>query len=292
VRALARRTLDVRCVVSGLLIPGSTISDRLAAAYRRALFQRRTLQDLPDRPQFVFNATSLQTGDLWRFSKAVQGDWRVGEMDSPATELAVAVAASSAFPPVLSPAVLSLGSGLNRPGQDPEVGAAPYTTRATLADGGVYDNLGLETVWKKYDTVLVSDGGGHMPDVPRPGRMWVLQFMRVLHVIDNQVRDLRKRQAVSSFADGQRKGAYWGIRSHVHDFGLSDPMLDPPDETIKSLAGMATRLAKIAPELQERLINWGYVITDTALRRWIDASQPRGLLPFPKAGLGAGRTVG
>ena len=29
-----------------------------------------------------------------------------------------------------------------------------------LSDGGVYDNLGLETAWKRYQTVLVSDGGG------------------------------------------------------------------------------------------------------------------------------------
>ena len=31
-----------------------------------------------------------------------------------------------------------------------------------LSDGGVYDNLGLETVWKRYQTVLVSDGGGKL----------------------------------------------------------------------------------------------------------------------------------
>ena len=31
-----------------------------------------------------------------------------------------------------------------------------------LTDGGVYDNLGLETAWKRYETILVSDGGGQM----------------------------------------------------------------------------------------------------------------------------------
>ena len=30
----------------------------------------------------------------------------------------------------------------------------PYTTDVFLADGGVYDNLGLETAWKRYRTVL------------------------------------------------------------------------------------------------------------------------------------------
>ena len=37
-----------------------------------------------------------------------------------------------------------------------------------LTDGGVYDNLGLETAWKRYTTIVVSDGGGQM--APSPSR--------------------------------------------------------------------------------------------------------------------------
>jgi NTE family protein len=44
----------------------------------------------------------------------------------------------------------------------------PYTTQLVLSDGGVYDNLGLETVWKRYKTVLVSDAGGRMAAEPDP----------------------------------------------------------------------------------------------------------------------------
>ena len=32
---------------------------------------------------------------------------------------------------------------------------APFTKKVVLTDGGVYDNLGLETAWKRYKTVLV-----------------------------------------------------------------------------------------------------------------------------------------
>jgi hypothetical protein len=35
-----------------------------------------------------------------------------------------------------------------------------FRSDVMLTDGGVYDNLGLETAWKRYKTVLVSDGGG------------------------------------------------------------------------------------------------------------------------------------
>ena len=88
---------------------------------------------------------------------------------------------------------------------------APFTTRPFLTDGGVYDNLGLEPVWERYETILITDGGGHMGDQEKPKRFWPLQAFRVLGVIDNQVRGLRKREAIEAFLAGRRKGAYWGI---------------------------------------------------------------------------------
>jgi NTE family protein len=67
-RALAGRTVDIPAIVGGLLLPGR-ISDRLASAYDNALFHGASLQDLPDAPRFVINATSVQSGVLWRFMK-------------------------------------------------------------------------------------------------------------------------------------------------------------------------------------------------------------------------------
>jgi NTE family protein len=110
--------------------------------------------------------------------------------------------------------------------------------------------------------------------------------MRVLSVIDNQVRDLRKRQAIASFGLEGRGGAYWGIRSHVADYHLADALDAPPQLTAR-LAALPTRLRKIDDAHQEQLINWGFVICDTALRRWVDRTLPRpDALPYPAAGLG------
>ena len=88
--------------LSACLFPGS-ISDRVAKAYDRHLFGGATLQDLPNAPRFVINATNVQSGALWRFEKPYMRDYRVGEVKAPTIPLARAVAASSAFPPVLSP---------------------------------------------------------------------------------------------------------------------------------------------------------------------------------------------
>ena len=64
------------------LLPGR-ISDRVASAYEEHLFGNATLQDLPDEPRFVINATNVQSGALWRFMKPYMRDYRVGSVPNP-----------------------------------------------------------------------------------------------------------------------------------------------------------------------------------------------------------------
>ena len=170
IRNLADKTIDRKAIFTGILTPGS-ISDKVAGAYREYLFGDKTLQDLPDDPpRFVINATNVQSGALWRFMKPYMRDWKVGEVKNPKVPLAAAVAASSAFPPVLSPAELELNDSDFTPNSGAELQRKPYTTDVILSDGGVYDNLGLETAWKRYKTILVSDAGGDMAPDPDPKR--------------------------------------------------------------------------------------------------------------------------
>ena len=105
VRRLAGRTLDWKSAAAGLALPGG-INWYLAFAYRRHLFTAKwrlwgepSLKDLPASPLFVINATNLQSGVLWRFSRPYTRDYRVGEIKTKAIRLSRAVAASSAFPP-------------------------------------------------------------------------------------------------------------------------------------------------------------------------------------------------
>lgn len=285
VRGLADHTIDLGAIVSGLLTPGS-IAEKVADAYREHLFGEATLQALPAAPLFVINASNVQTGALWRFSRPYMADYKVGLIRNPTSELAVAVAASSAFPPVLSPLRLEVDPASFDPAENGPLHRPPYTTEVVLTDGGVYDNLGLETAWKRCRTVLVSDGGGQMSPDPEPKTDWVQHGLRVSSLIDNQVRSLRKRQVVASLVQRRRAGTYWGIRSHVADYQLPDAFVCPEDQTL-ALANVPTRLKALDDVTQERLINWGYAITDTAMRRWVVPGLPRpASMPYPAAGLG------
>ena len=270
IRGLAGRTIDAESIIVGLFTPGS-ISDKIASAYDEMLFSGATLENLPSDtqgPRFVINAANMQSGALWRFSKPYMADYLVGQVLNPTVPLAKAVAASSAFPPVLSPATLKLRHSDFVPDPNCPLQKEPFTADVVLCDGGVYDNLGLETAWKRYKSVLVSDGGGKLEPEAEPKRDWGRHAYRVLNVIDNQVRSLRKRQVIESFKDpnDEHDGAYWGIRTHIVDYGLASALPCPP-ERVLDLAKTRTRLKRLESERQERLINWGYAVSDAAVRR-------------------------
>lgn len=170
-RELARHGIDVRSVLAGLVKPGS-IGEQVARAYRRHLFGEATLQDLPEQPRFVINATNVGSGALARFSRAYLADWRVGRIDRPQIGLAVAVACSSAFPPILSPYRLELADAAWVTEEGNDLIEARHRDELVLSDGGVYDNLGLETAWKVARTVIVSDAGSQIEPDPDPHSDW------------------------------------------------------------------------------------------------------------------------
>jgi NTE family protein len=266
-RRMASTTIDTRAVLGGVLAPG-TVSDRIVKKYREILFGNHTLQDFPDEPRFVINATNVQTGSLFRFSKPYIGDWQVGRFLKPARSVAEAVTASSAFPPVLSPVRLDFGP--NDFSTDPgPCHREPFTTRVLLTDGGVYDNMGLETAWKRCKTILVSDAGGRMQPEEDPHANWAQHSLRINSLIDNQVRSLRKRQVVSAFRAGVRKGAYWGMWTKPSEYSAAS-QLSLPDASAEALARTPTRLKAMPDKLQEQLINFGYGMAERALRSYFD----------------------
>jgi NTE family protein len=282
IRSLASRTIDGPSVISGILSPFSTIGEQLEAELRRHLLGDTRLADLPAAPVFVFNSTNIGSGDLVRFSRDQIADWRVGRVPDPDLRLSSAVTASSAFPPFLSPYRLDLTgvTWIDADGND--LTTSDYRDEFALTDGGVYDNLGLETAWKRCRTVFVSDAGGSMAPEPDPAKDWAQHMLRVTQVLDHQVRSLRKRQVIDSFVQGRREGTYVGIRSDIAKYPAKKLLTAPFDATIR-LAQIKTRLKKVPSPAQDHLINWGYAAADAGLRAHVDpaAAVPVG---YPYAG--------
>lgn len=269
-RAFTSATVDVGVVLGGAINPFRTAGEELIRCYRDKLGLGVKLRDLDERgPRFVFNSTNYASGVSFRFSRPYCGDYRIGLIEDHDFDVALAVGCSSAFPPVLAPIVIDSDPAKFRktPGAnlyDDE----DYRRRQILADGGVYDNLGLETLWGRYDTVLVSDAGKPFEFDPTSGSYLTDQLGRVRDIGLNQSLALRKRMLIDALSDQHKgvKGAYWGIGTDIAAYRLADA-IPVAAGTSQDLAQIRTRLNRFSEEEQDRLINWGYAVCDAAIRK-------------------------
>jgi NTE family protein len=230
----------------------------------------------------VFVASNLTSGAVWRFSKRTSGDWRTGTVRSPTTDVATVVAASAALLPLLSPATLRL-----RPEDlhDMFPSAAAVRGNVELTDGGIYDNLAVETAWRTSGTVLASDGRGAAV-MGGGGHRLTSQIAQATAGLSRQSLTLRRRQLVSGFQTGIRRGAYWNIGASIDRYAERALDLAVPPAAAASLSRLPTRYAATSSVTQERLINLGYALCDAALRTHVDhdLAAPEGL-PYPTAGI-------
>ena len=146
-------------------------------------------------------------------------------------------------------------------------------------------------MWKRYQTVLVSDAGGLFTTDDEPARDWGRGTLRVLHIIDSQVWALRKRITVDAFQNKQdlHKGFFISTSTRFSELlelvpdGQEPPELIPVDpEVTMELAQIKTRLTDMAAEQQELLVNWGYAAADAGYRICIDGTPPVGTLPYDR----------
>ena len=61
--------------------------------------------------------------------------------------------------------------------------------------------------------------------------------------------------------------------------------LDCPFERTLELAATPTRLKRLDDTLQQRLINWGYAVSDAAVRKHVDPKIAKGAFPYPAVGV-------
>ncbi len=269
---LTGQNLDARAFFGGLFERGS-MADKIRDTLDERLFKGSTLQDLPDHPEFAFYATNVQSLEQWRFMKRATGDPRVGYIANPTVPLASAVAASCAFPPVLSPVALTFEPSSFVPGSGEDLQHEPFTRTVMLADGGLYDNLAVQTPWDEYRTILVSDAGLEPEPEPEPKTDILRHSIRVLMIVSARSEMVEKHIILSDLRANLRGGAYWGVRSDIENYGLDDALHCPEERTLE-LARTPTRLSRVPRENQEKLINWGYAACDAALRKHVDSSIP------------------
>jgi len=272
-------SLDIRrWLALEAVIPGTHNSSGLAKEYDKHLTNGKLLQDIPTTPIHIFCSTDLAYGISWMFKKLQCGDYQAGFQSTPSEwTVGTAVAASSCFPPVFKPLNLNLDPAKLTGGKIP---ASPQRDKCireiTFSDGGVYDNLGLEPIWKDHEIVLASDGGALFSLGGDTGFAW--EIGRYIGIPENQALAVRKRWLISNFISGQLKGTYWGIGSSAYDYEVQQGYSS--DLAKNYIAAIRTDLDSFSDAEASILENHGYWVADAAIRTHVPGLLPENVPPL------------
>jgi NTE family protein len=259
---LRSTSIAVASVVAGVLNPFESRLDKLAETYARDLFKKKTLDQLNDGPRLYINATNLASGNMFFFvtgekKGAEMGEHELGVKPAKDFPLARAVAASSAFPPVFPPLKLTR--------KEYNVADVDYVT---LTDGGVYDNLGANPLFREraaLDYALISDGGKPFEIEDRPTEWGAIVLKASIGILMEQVRGLQfKRLELTLAAKQKPKGLWFSIDSlegeaqpgdaaFASAVGTNLKKLSDAEMTVltrHSTALLTSRIEKYAPELK------------------------------------------
>jgi NTE family protein len=247
------------------------------------------LRDLPERPVWWINATCLETGKGWRFSKREMGDWQFGRHYEPPFLLAEAAAASAAVPYAIGALRLRLPAhgwyrtdpATRRPveRQDPPVDAV------RLWDGGAYENLGLESLYKPQqgligcDFLICSDASGPLWNISEVASVVPallsghLASPRLFDISSDQIRALRSRMLMASVADGSVEGALLRMGNSVRDVDIKAGRLRSPetydafqaDREVTLALRYPTDLGSISEVQFDAIARHGYEVADAVL---------------------------
>lgn len=230
----------------------------------------RSLSAVPTRPVgLVTGATEVAYGVDWvfiapnaRYPHGRLGDYRMGYAVPPDyVRVADAIAASCAFPPFFAPLVLDgdklhlTGGTGGHAGPGPDRGEQ-LRHRIRLTDGGVYDNLALEPVWKDHATVILSDGGAvFRAETERT--VWG-RLLRILAIATGAGQSVRTRWLYASFARHVMNGTTWGLDVVVPG--------SYPATVTDLINSIRTDLDAFSVAEQRILERHGYIVADDAVR--------------------------
>ena len=295
---LTRHSLDHACLRRILLSPWTLRHGRalaLASALKDCWSVAGLLSDLPNNPRWIINATCYETGKNWRFMKKRMGDYVSGYVASPRLPIAQAVAASSAFPGLVG----SLKIDTARfewfaydSARTPQPRSPRFRTLA-LWDGGVYDNLGVEALFKPsgayrdgFDFLVVSDASAPLESETRTLRA----PLRLLDVATDQVRSLRARAVVSHLQQNPGTGVYLKIGNteeriyrEANHPAMAERITDDSlaASQVWEAAGVGTTLRRFTRREYDLLFAHGHQVADATLSAYCsDLFQPTPL-PIP-----------
>jgi NTE family protein len=282
-RQFVKRNIRTGPILKRFLAPWNwarpSVSVKALEACYHSYLTQLTLDQLPQRPNFVFCATDMVHGVSWVFERTRVGSYQAGYLKpAPPWPLARAVAASSCFPPIFSPLPMTLDGGQTT--SDGIGRLAKTWEHMSVSDGGLYDNMGLQPV-ERHGTVLVSDGG--LPFVPTIPSGLFGRAKAYLAITGKQAGAVRKRLLIAQYQKKERGGAFWGIGSAASSYRENAEGFAKLLAT-EVIARIRTDMDAFSEDETGVLMNHGYLLADVALRTHaphLIANEAVKIVPFP-----------
>ena len=164
------------------------------------------LSDLDQTPKWFVNCTTFETGKRFKFSQEEMGDYKIGYVKKPSLKIADIVAASAGFPILIGPYKLyTKDYKWHKPPFSGDSWSPPTNKYLHLWDGGVYDNLGMESIFKPdnggkleddVSFIIVSNASHRLSYKKRKIGLNFRGLKRLLDISMNQNISLRSRSVV------------------------------------------------------------------------------------------------
>ncbi|NND98032.1 MAG: patatin-like phospholipase family protein [Pirellulaceae bacterium] len=246
-----------------------------------------SLGDLPIEPRWIINATCYQTGKNWRFQRDLMGDYQAKYIPDPEFRLSHALAASAAVPGLIGPLLIrsrqhrwcEYQSAIGVEGDWQPI--EPKYRHLHLWDGGVYDNLGVESLFKpgdglcdEADFLIVCDASRPLSSESRQSRWrpgYLKASMRLVDVATDQVRSLRARMLIEYFKQNPGTGAYLrlgSVATRANARGAVANKVTLSDSDIQFVAQIETTLRRLSGNEFSLLFRHGFEIADTMLSNY------------------------
>lgn len=178
-----------------------------------------SLANLSGDVAWYTNCTTYETGKRFRFCREDMGDYKIGYVEHPDIPLSHVMAASAGFPVLIGPYCLSTSGYKWRHSQYSGADYSVPDKVIHLWDGGVYDNLGLESIFKPGDAgtlkdgldyMIVSNASASIGPYRRHAGFTYSNLKRLLDISMDQVTSLRNRM-VMDFIIRTNQGMYLKI---------------------------------------------------------------------------------
>ena len=236
-----------------------TSFDTLLKNAYRSFYRGSKLGDIPTGagyPEFHVLSTSLTTGGLCKFTNAgfvhFDRDGIERLISNSSLPVSIAVAASSAFPPLFPPIAIT------KKLLNVDVRDLPHTLY--LSDGGIFDNLGLEELTRltnerqrgENQLIMVSDAGGNFDwTIDNPYSGIVNRNVRAMDIL----MDRLSRLVPIASGDSRDDIAIIDIGGSLN-LPLGNPIL--PDHVQRGVHNIRTDLDSFSDVEIESLIKHGY----------------------------------